>query len=110
MNIMLVSVTERTREIGLRKAVGATRPRILVDYLLEGMLLAVFSGLAGWAGAFGLADDGQQHAQAGDVRRASGERNDHRGRLRGIGHDRGGLGAVAGVAGGQPDSRGGAAL
>jgi putative ABC transport system permease protein len=55
MNIMLVSVTERTREIGLRKAVGATRLRILVDYLLEGILLAVLSGLAGWAGAYGLA-------------------------------------------------------
>ena len=55
MNIMLVSVTERTREIGLRKAVGATRGRILADYLLEGVLLAVASGLGGWAGAYGLA-------------------------------------------------------
>jgi putative ABC transport system permease protein len=55
MNIMLVSVTERTREIGLRKAVGATRGRILVDYLLEGVLLAGVSGLWGWAGAYGIA-------------------------------------------------------
>jgi putative ABC transport system permease protein len=55
MNIMLVSVTERTREIGLRKAVGATRLRILVDYLLEGVLLAGVSGLFGWAGAYGIA-------------------------------------------------------
>jgi putative ABC transport system permease protein len=55
MNIMLVSVSERTREIGLRKAVGATRLRILADYLLEGALLAVMSGLCGWGGAYGLA-------------------------------------------------------
>ena len=55
MNIMLVSVTERTQEIGLRKAVGATRGRIMLDYLVEGMLLAVVSGLCGWAGSYGIA-------------------------------------------------------
>jgi putative ABC transport system permease protein len=55
MNIMLVSVTERTREIGLRKAVGATRGRILADFLVEGMLLAFLSGLAGFLGVYGLA-------------------------------------------------------
>ena len=55
MNIMLVSVTERTQEIGLRKVVGATRGRIMLDYLVEGMLLAVVSGLCGWAGSYGIA-------------------------------------------------------
>jgi putative ABC transport system permease protein len=55
MNIMLVAVTERTHEIGLRKAVGATRGRILADFLLEGILLAVLSGLGGWSGAYGIA-------------------------------------------------------
>jgi len=55
MNIMLVSVTERTREIGLRKAVGATRTRILADFLAEGVLLAGCSGLVGWLGAYGIA-------------------------------------------------------
>lgn len=55
MNIMLVTVSERTHEIGLRKAIGATRRRILLDFLVEGMVLALFSGLLGWLGAYGLA-------------------------------------------------------
>jgi putative ABC transport system permease protein len=55
MNIMLVSVTERTQEIGLRKAVGATRGRIMADYLVEGVLLAIVSGLCGWALSYGIA-------------------------------------------------------
>jgi putative ABC transport system permease protein len=54
MNIMLVTVSERTREIGLRKALGATRARILVDFMVEGAILAFLSGLAGWAVAFGI--------------------------------------------------------
>jgi putative ABC transport system permease protein len=54
MNIMLVTVNERTREIGLRKALGATRARILMDFLVEGCVLAFVSGLAGWIVAFGL--------------------------------------------------------
>ncbi|HEY3824269.1 MAG TPA: FtsX-like permease family protein, partial [Bryobacteraceae bacterium] len=54
MNIMLVTVSERTREIGLRKALGATRLRIMVDFLTEGCALALLSGLVGWSIAFGL--------------------------------------------------------
>jgi len=56
MNIMLVSVTERTREIGLRQAVGATPSDIQVQFLSEALMLSLFGGLIGVLAGVGGAE------------------------------------------------------
>ena len=97
MNVMLVAVRERTREIGVRKAIGAPAGTILRQFFIEALIIALLSGAIGLGVAFGFCALVNHVAHAGFLCRADSELEFGLDRGRAAGSDRGRGGAVSGA-------------
>ena len=67
MNIMLVSVIERTKEIGLRKAMGARKSTILTQFLVESLFISLFGGILGILAGWGISSMVGALAEGSDI-------------------------------------------